>query len=194
MRDISKEWARINRAIEKYEQEGIDEMELAMYEMQLIEGTTEAIFKAVNESLDNAIIRNYEQTRDERVGIGIEISEMERNLRVLEDRQDSLEYHNQCLDEREAGLEKSIQNTKFWQFGERAKLRSELEQVRKEPRMNDRELDDTIRKAKQTLSGLYQKSSQLKSREERLEKEVEKLKKPYQSQSHNMQFRPKRGR
>lgn len=194
MRDISQEWKRLNTAIEKYEQEGIDEMELAMYEMELIEGTTDAIFKAVNESIDNAIIRNYEETRDERVGIGIEISEMERNLKVLESHKDSLDYHNQCLDEREAGLEKSIQCTKFWRFGERAKLQKELEQVRKEPRMNDKELEDTIRKAKQTLSGLYQKSNQLKSREERLEKEVEKLRKPYQNQHHNMQFRPKRGR
>lgn len=194
MRDISQEWARINRAIEKYEQEGIDEMELAMYEMQLIEGTTDAIFKAINETLDDAVIRNYEETKSERIGLSMEINQIERDLKALESRQDSLEYHNQCLDEREAGLEKSIQNTKFWQFGERAKLRSELEQVRKEPRMDDKELSATIRKAKHTLSGLYEKSNQLKAREERLAKEVEKLRKPYQNQYHNMQYRPKRGR
>ena len=49
MRDISQEWKRLNTAIEKYEQEGIDEMELAMYEMQVLEGLEEAIFKAVND-------------------------------------------------------------------------------------------------------------------------------------------------
>lgn len=194
MRDISQEWARINRAIEKYEQEGIDEMELAMYEMQLIEGMEEAIFKAINESIDSAIIRNYEETRSDRVGLGIEISQIERDLKVLESRQDSLEYHNQCLDERQAGLEKQLEHTKFWQFGERAKLRNELEEVRKEPRMDDKELSATIRKAKHTLSGLYEKSNQLKIREERLAKEVEKLKTPYKSQSHNMTYRPKKGR
>ena len=140
------------------------------------------------------MIRNYEETKDERIGLGLDINEMERDLKVLENRKDSLDYHNQCLDEREKGLEKSIQCTKFWQFGERAKLRSELEQVRKEPRMNDKELEDTIRRAKQTLAGLYQKSNQLKTREARLEKEVEKLRKPYQNQYHNMQFRPKKGR
>lgn len=193
MRDISQEWARINKAISECEQGQVNELEFAMYEMQLIEGTAEVIYKAVNESIDNAIIRNYEQVRDDRIGLGINISQLERDLKVLQNRQDSNEYHNQSIDDRIAGLEKSIQYTKFWQFGERARLQGELEQAKAEPRMEDKELDDTIRKAKHTLAGLYEKSNQLKAREERLAKEVEKLKKPHQSQSHSRAYRPKRG-
>ena len=194
MRDISQDLARINRAIEKYETEGFDENAFAMYQMKLIEGMAEVIFQAVNESLDNAIIRNYEETHDKRIGLSIDISDLEKDIKILEKQLDSLEYHNQCLDEREASLEKSIKNTKFWQFGERAKLREELNQVKAEPRIKDEELVATILKAKHTLSELHEKSNQLKAREERLAKEVEKLQKPQQTLYHNMAYRPKRGR
>lgn len=194
MRDISQEWARVNRAIEKYGEEGIDEMELANSQMEFIEEVEEAIFRAINESLDDAIIRNYEEAAAERYKTQFEINELERDVKVLESRLTSLESYNQRLDEKERNLESDIDNTKFWEVGKRKKLQKELDEVRAEPRNTVDELQSTIYSAKCTISNLYRAYDKAKTREERLEKEVQKLKKPYQSQSHNMAYRPKRGR
>lgn len=194
MRDISQEWARVNRAIEKYGEEGIDEMELANSQMEFIEEVEEAIFRAINESLDDAIIRNYEEAAAERYKTQFEINELERDVKVLESRLTSLESYNQRLDEKERNLENDIDNTKFWEVGKRKKLQKELDEVRAEPRNTVDELQSTIYSAKCTISNLYRSYDKAKTREERLEKEVQKLNKPYQSQSHNMTYRPKRGR
>ena len=190
--DISQEWNRVNRAINSFASESNDDVyQMMELEMAVLNSIEDALLRFGDKAVDQAIISGAEKAESQRWSIQLEINQLERDVKVLQDVLSSKEYHNQSIDDRIAGLEKQIKYTKFWDFGKRAGLEKELEKVKAEPREDITELKGMIDKADRKLSSLYKSFREAQRKEEYFKKELEKVK---VYKAHDKAFKPKKGR
>lgn len=190
--DISQEWNRVNRAINSFASESNDDVyQMMELEMAVLNSIEDALLRFGDKAVDQAIISGAEKAESQRYSIQFELNQLERDVQVLRDVLSSKEYHNQSIDDRIAGLEKQLANTRFWEFGKRAGLEKELEKVKAEPREDITELKGMVDKADKKIASLYKSFHEAQRKEEYFKKELEKVK---VYKAHDKAFKPKKSR
>lgn len=174
--DISQEWNRVNRAINSVGSASNDDVyQMMELEMAVLNGIEDALLRFGDKAVDQAIISGAEKAESQRYSIQFELNQLERDVKVLRDVFNSKESYNQRLDDKQAGLEKQLKNTKFWEFGKRAGLEKELEKVKAEPREDIAELKGMIDKADRKIASLYKSLHEAQRKEDYFKKELEKV-------------------